>query len=65
MIYSRNTGTAEPRKAREGEAHKMSGKEGGENWSKLCGLEGRVSALVIILEGELLVGVKFNPVLFY
>ena len=36
-----------------GEAHKMSGMEGGENWSKLCSLEGRVSTLALILEGEI------------
>ena len=27
--------------------------EGGENWSKLCSLEGRVSTLALILEGEM------------
>ena len=31
----------------------MSGMEGGEIWSKLCGLGGRVSTLVLILEGEM------------
>ena len=31
-----------------GEAHKMSGMEGEENWSKLCSLGGRVSTLVLI-----------------
>ena len=43
---------AEPREAR-GEAHKMSGMEGGENWSKLCSLGGRVSTPVLILECEM------------
>ena len=28
-----------------GDAHKMSGMEGGENWSKLCSFGGRVSTL--------------------
>ena len=36
-----------------GDAHKMSGMEGGENWSKLCGLGGRVSILALILEGDM------------
>ena len=36
-----------------GDAHKMSGMEGGENWSKLCSLGGRVSILALILEGEM------------
>ena len=31
-----------------GEAHKMSGMEGGDNWSKLCSLGGRVSTLALI-----------------
>ena len=32
--------------------NKMSGMEGGENWSKLCRLGGpRVSTLALILEG--------------
>ena len=35
-----------------GEAHKMSVMEGGENWSKLGSLGGRVSTLALILEGE-------------
>ena len=43
-----------------GEAHKMSGMEGGENWSQLGSLAGRVSAFALILDG-----VNFNPVLFY
>ena len=30
-----------------GEAHKMSGMEWGENWSKLCSLGGRVSTLTL------------------
>ena len=30
-----------------GEAHKMSGTERGENWSKLCSLGGRVSTLTL------------------
>ena len=33
--------------------HKMSGMEGGENWSKLGSLGGRVSTLALILEGEM------------
>ena len=42
---------AEPREARGGgEARKMSGMKGGDNWSKLCSLGGRVSTLVLILE---------------
>ena len=36
-----------------GEAHKMSAIEGGENWSKLGSLGGRVSTLALILEGEM------------
>ena len=49
-----------------GKAHKMSGMEGGENWSQLGSLGERVSTLALILEGDrLLVGVNFNPVLFY
>ena len=36
-----------------GEAHKMSGMEGGENWSKLCSLGGQFSILVLILECEM------------
>ena len=31
----------------------MSGMEGGENWSILGSLGGRVSTLVLILEGEM------------
>ena len=27
--------------------------EGGENWSKLCRVEGQVSTLALILEGEM------------
>ena len=51
---TRNTCIAEPREARGGgEAHKMSGMEEGENWSKLCSLGGRVSTLVLILECEM------------
>ena len=49
---TRNMCIAEPREAR-GEAHKMSGMEGGENWSKLCSLGGRVSTPVLILECEM------------
>ena len=37
----------------EGGGHKMSGMEGGENWSKLGSLGGRVSTLDLILEGEM------------
>ena len=53
-----------------GEANKKSGMEGGENWSELCSLGGRVSTLALILEGEMLVnlhlvGVNFIPVLCY
>ena len=55
-----NTCIAEPREPRRGwegggggDAHKMSGMEGGENWSKLCSLGGRVSILALILEGEM------------
>ena len=45
---------AEPREARGGGvAHKMSAIEGGENWSKLGSLGGRVSTLALILEGEM------------
>ena len=36
-----------------GGGHKMSGMEGGENWSKLGSLGGRVSTLALILEGEM------------
>ena len=50
---TKNTCIAEPHEAREGGGgHKMSGMEGGENWSKLCSLGGRVSSLVLILERE-------------
>ena len=38
---------------RGGEAYKMSGMEGGENWSKLCGLGRRFSTMALILEGEM------------
>ena len=31
----------------------MSGMEGGENWSKVGSLGGRVSTLALILEGEI------------
>ena len=43
---------AEPREARGGggEARKMSGMKGGDNWSKLRSLGGRASTLVLILE---------------
>ena len=47
---------AEPREARRGGggvAHKMSAIKGGENWSKLGSLGGRVSTLALILEGEM------------
>ena len=47
---------AEPREARGGGggvAHKMSAIKGGENWSKLGSLGGRVSTLALILEGEM------------
>ena len=50
---TRNTCIAEPREAWGGEAHKMSGMEGGENWSKVGSLGGRVSTLALILEGEI------------
>ena len=51
---TRNTCIAEPREAwGGGEAHKMSGMEGGENWSKVGSLGGRVSTLALILEGEI------------
>ena len=36
-----------------GEAHKMPGMEGGENWSKLGSLRGWVSTLAQRLEGEM------------
>ena len=36
-----------------GVAHKMSAIKGGENWSKLGSLGGRVSTLALILEGEM------------
>ena len=49
---TRNTCIAEPREAR-GEAHKMSRMEGGENWSKLGNLGGRISTLALRLEGEM------------
>ena len=39
--------------AQGGGGHKMSGMEGGENWSKLGSLGGRVSTLALILEGEM------------
>ena len=35
-----------------GEAHKMSGMEGGENWSKLCSL-GRASFNIGSMKGEM------------
>ena len=38
---------------RDGEAYKMSGMEGGENWSKLLALGGQFSTLALILEGEM------------
>ena len=45
----------------------MSGMKGGENWSKLGSLEGRVSTLALIgrldVVNRLLVGVNLNPVL--
>ena len=44
---------AEPREARGGKAHKMSAMEGGENWSKLGSLGGRISTLALILEGQM------------
>ena len=48
--YTGNAYVTEPREPRRGvggggDAHKMSGMEGGENWSKLCSLGGRVSTL--------------------
>ena len=46
-IYTRITCIAEPREAR-GEAHKMLGMEGGESWSQLGRLGGRVSTLALI-----------------
>ena len=49
---TRNTCVAEPREAR-GEAHKMSGMEEEEYWSKLGSLGGRVSTLALKLEGEM------------
>ena len=36
-----------------GGGHKLSGMEGGENWSKLGNLGGRVSTLALRLEGEM------------
>ena len=48
IIITRNMCIAE---ARGG--HKMSGMEGGENWSKLGSLGGRVSTLALILEGQM------------
>ena len=36
-----------------GEVHKMSGMKGGENWSKLCSLEGQVSILALVLAGDM------------
>ena len=51
---TRNTCIAETREARGvGEAHKMSGMEGGENWNKLGSLGGRVSTLTLRLVGEM------------
>ena len=46
---------AEPREARGGGggADKMSAIKGGENWSRLGSLGGRVSTLALILEGEM------------
>ena len=45
---------AQPREARGGGgAQKMSAIKGGENWSKLGSLGGRVSTLALILEGEM------------
>ena len=53
-MKTRNTCIAEPPAARvwgwgEGEAHKMSGMEVGESWSKLCILGG----WALILEGDM------------
>ena len=56
-MKTRNTCIAEPPAARvwgrggggDGEAHKMSGMEGGESWSKLCILGG----WALILEGDM------------
>ena len=53
---NRNTCIAEPREAPGGEGeppHKMSGMEGGKDWSKLGSLGGLVSPLVLILESEM------------
>ena len=53
---TRNTCIAEPREARGwrgGGGHKLSGMEGGENWTKLGNLGGRVSTLALRLEGEM------------
>ena len=49
--------------AKLGGCHKMSGMEGGENWSKLYSLGGRVSILALILEGEMLIAfwLEFQP----
>ena len=49
IIITRNMCIAEA----QGGGHKMSGMEGGENWSKLGSLGGRVSTLALILEGEM------------
>ena len=51
-LLTRNMCIAEPHNYAQGMAHKMSGMEGGENWSKLCSLGGQVSTLALILEGE-------------
>ena len=52
IANTRNTCIAEPREAR-GEAYKMSGMEGGENWSTLGSLRGRDSTLALRLEDEM------------
>ena len=51
-LLTRNMCITEPHNYAQGKAHKMSGMEGGENWSKLCSLGGQVSTLALILEGE-------------
>ena len=53
-ILTRNTCILETREAGgEGRPIKCQGWKGGENWSKLCSLGGRVSTLALILECEM------------
>ena len=52
LVITRNTCITEPRDLGR-RSIKCQGWEGGENWSKLCNLGGRVSTLALILEREM------------